>query len=144
MIVSFFGHSDTPSSVSPSLEKAIQQIIDENENVTFYVGTNGAFDRMVQSVLDKFSKIYSHIEYYIVLAYLPIKEDDYYDGLPTIFPEGIENVPKRFAIDFRNKFMVNECDTVICYVWHVGGGARKFMEMAKKKRKTILNLADEG
>lgn len=41
-------------------------------------------------------------------------------------------------------FMVNECDTVICYVWHVGGGARKFMEMAKKKHKTILNLADEG
>lgn len=54
---------------------------------------------------------------------------------PPVFPEGIELVPKRFAISFRNRFMVEQSDTVIAYVVSPCGGAAKFTDLALKKEK---------
>ncbi len=51
MVVSFFGHKNTPSTVKPLLEQTVQQLIEENEEITFLVGTHGSFDLIVQSVL---------------------------------------------------------------------------------------------
>ena len=51
MVVAFFGHKDTPSTVKPFLEQTVQRLIEENEEITFLVGTHGAFDLMAQSVL---------------------------------------------------------------------------------------------
>ena len=47
MVVASFGHKDTPSSVKPLLEQTVQRLIEENEEITFLVGTHGAFDLMV-------------------------------------------------------------------------------------------------
>jgi hypothetical protein len=38
--------------------------------------------------------------------------------------------------------MINKCDYVICYITHSFGGAAQFVEKAKRKGKTIINLAD--
>ncbi len=62
--------------------------------------------------------------------------------LPTFYPEGIELAPKKFAISFSNNYMVNECDTVVCYISHDCGGAAQFVEKAKKRGKAIINLAE--
>lgn len=65
-------------------------------------------------------------------AYLPTKETQYKN---TLYPEGLESVPLRFAISHRNKWMVEKSDYVIAYVnWNFGGAAQ-FYEMAKKKVK---------
>ncbi|MCM1167166.1 MAG: hypothetical protein NC299_15575 [Lachnospiraceae bacterium] len=61
--------------------------------------------------------------------------------LPTIYPDGAETVYKKRAIEYRNRFMVNECDTVICYITHNWGGAAKFVSQAEKQGKAIINLA---
>lgn len=64
------------------------------------------------------------MKYRVVLAYLPTsQEDNPFKGLPTLFPEGIENVPKRFAISFRDDYMVKECDMVLCCITRSFGGA---------------------
>lgn len=144
MVAAFFGHKDTPSTVKPLLEKTVQRLIEENEEnekITFLVGTHGAFDRMTQSVLKEAAERYPKISCYIVLAYLPADNSEKYE-LPTLYPEGIELAPKKFAITFRNNYMVNECDTVVCYIKHDWGGAAQFVEKAKKKGKAIINLAD--
>lgn len=73
------------------------------------------------------------IRYYVVLAYLPNERSDY----PTLFPEGIETVSKRFAIDFHNRFMVRESDIVVTYVNHDFGGAAKLVDTARKMGKSI-------
>ncbi len=39
MVVSFFGHRDTPSTVKPLLKQTVQQLIDKNEDITFLVHT---------------------------------------------------------------------------------------------------------
>lgn len=78
----------------------------ENKNVTvFYVGNNGSFDFMVHRQFEELSQTY-HITNSVVLAYIPGKKSEYDDFSNTILPEGIETVPKRFAISYRNKWMI--------------------------------------
>ena len=62
----------------------------------------------------------------------------HYDDV--IFPP-IESVPRKFAILKRNELMVEESDLVIAYVMYSWGGAAKTLEYAKRKKKTIINLA---
>lgn len=142
MTTAFFGHGNAPSDLEPRIEQAVIQLIEGNENITFLVGTHGRFDAMVISVLKRLAPQHPNMNYHIILAYLPAnKEDDRFEGLPTMFPEGIENVPKKYAISYRNDYMVKECDTVICYITHDWGGAWKFVHKAKKRGKAIINLA---
>jgi hypothetical protein len=68
--------------------------------------------------------------------------DNSVDYCYTILPEGIENVPKRFAISFCNKWMVGKADFIISYVEHDWGGAAKFSNMAKRKGKKVINIAE--
>lgn len=142
MVVAFFGHKDTPSSVKPLLEQMVQRLIEGNEKITFLVGTHGAFDLMVQSVLGQIFQKYPHITYRIVLSNIPVKRNGEQYALPTLVPEGIESVPKRFAISFSNNYMVNESDAIVCYITHDWGGAAQFVNKAKKRGKAIINLAE--
>ncbi|MGN1089607.1 MAG: hypothetical protein ACI4Q6_04330, partial [Huintestinicola sp.] len=100
MVVAFFGHKDTPSAVKPLLEQTVQRLIEGNEEITFLVGTHGAFDLMVQSVLGKALQAYPQITCHIALSYIPVDKDSEQYALPTLVPEGIESIPKRFAISF--------------------------------------------
>lgn len=142
MICAFFGHKDTPESIRPLLESAVKQIIERYPDTTFYVGNNGNFDRMVLSVLKSLSQDFPTISYAIILAYLPISKSAEFDGLSTIYPEGIECVPKKYAISYRNDWIVKKADMVICYITHNYGGASKFVEKARKKGKTVYNISD--
>lgn len=140
MVCTFFGHRDTADLEKDKIKQAIIKEIEDNNTDTFYVGSHGNFDRMVFSVLKDLKKIYSEISINVVLSYQP--KDNGEDLSYTVFPEGIENVPKRFAINFRNKWMIERSDTVIAYVCHSFGGAAKFVDMARKKGKRIFNLAE--
>lgn len=131
MVCTFFGHRDTADLEKDKIKQAIIKEIEDNNTDTFYVGNHGNFDRMVFSVLKDLKKIYSEISINVVLSYQP--KDNGEDLSYTVFPEGIENVPKRFAINFRNKWMIERSDTVIAYVCHSFGGAAKFVDMARKK-----------
>lgn len=71
----------------------------------------------------------------MVLACLPRKEDAEEYGADTLFPEGVENVPPRYAIDRRNRWMIDKADYVVTYVSTPSGGAAKFKMLAEKKRK---------
>ena len=140
MICTFFGHSDAPETVKPTLKAAIIELI-EKENVTgFYVGNHGNFDRMAISILSELAKTQS-IRFYVVLAYQPTEKDADYLA-HTVLPDGIEAVPPRFAINFRNRFMLENADIVITYVTHSWGGAAKFKQLAKKKQKRIIELSE--
>lgn len=112
----------------------------EQENATdFYVGNNGNFDGMVYRLLQELSQIYD-IKYSVALAYLPDNRE--YNNLTnTIYPEGIEMVPKRFAISWRNKWMLKQADVVITYVTHPSSGAWEFEKLSVKQGKRVINIA---
>ena len=142
MICTFFGHRDTPESVRPKLHAAIRQLVREGVD-TFYCGGQGAFDRMVLSELRALKQEDPSIQCYEALAYLPVRarygEEE---CLETILPEKIETVPKRFAISFRNRWMVEQADYVIAYVLNSVGGAAQFTDLARKKGRIVVNLAE--
>ena len=141
MTVTFFGHKDTPKNIEPTLRATLVDLI-ENKNVTvFYVGNNGNFDTMVRRQLEDLSHTYP-ITYSVVLAYLPTKKSEYDDHTNSILPEGIETAPKRFAISYRNKWMVEQSDVVVTYVTHGFGGAAQFKNTAERKGKTIIELSE--
>ena len=139
----FFGHRDCPSSIEFKLRATLIDLI-ENHNVDrFYVGNHGAFDVMVRSTLRELKTIYPHIDYAVVLAYLPtiLSEFGSRDFADTLLPEGIESVPKRYAISWRNNWMLNQADYVVTYITHSWGGAAQYAEKSKRQKKKVLNLA---
>ena len=139
----FFGHRSIPDKIEPTLRSTLIDLI-KNHNVKhFYVGNRGGFDAMVLRILKKLSTEYQ-INYYVVLAYLTGKNCEN-NSVDTIFPEGIETVPKRFAISYRNKWMIEHSEYVITYVTHnVGSGAAQFKALAEKRGKTVIEISDNN
>lgn len=144
MVCAFFGHKDTPQAVYPIIKENIEKLIVQEEVVRFMVGNQGAFDRMVLAVLRELKQFYPYIVFEVVLAYMPTKkqEYDYFSEAETLLPEGIESVPKRFAISWRNRWMVQQAQIDVCYVTHTWGGAAQFAEYARRQGKQIINLAN--
>ncbi len=142
MICTFFGHRDAPSCLEPKIREIIEQLIAEKRVTCFYVGNNGNFDSMVHRQLKRLSEKYPHIRYYVVLAYMPTEKDEYdiTDYSETIYPEGLESVPPRFAISKRNRWMVEKSDIVVTYVKYSTGGAVQAKKQAERKEKTVINL----
>lgn len=138
----FFGHKDAPSSIYDKLEEAIEKNIAENGVTEFLVGNQGQFDSMVLKALRRMKEKYPQISYNVVLAYMPAEKEEWnpYEFGETMLPEGIESVHPRYAISWRNKWMVNEADIVIAYITHSWGGAARYVEMAEKKGKQITSL----
>lgn len=137
MNCTFFGHADAPSEVKNKLREEVVKLIENRVVDRFYVGNHGSFDRMALSVLKELSEVYPHIDYCVVYAYLPKDCDDFSH---TVYPEGIESVPKRFAINYRNNWLIQHSDIVITFVARSYGGAAKFKKTAEKKGKEIIEL----
>ncbi len=76
---------------------------------------------------------------------MPKKRDNSYlvYNNNTLLPEGIEFIFPKYAISWRNKWMLERSDYVVCYITRPFGGAAQFVEMAKKKQKTVINIADK-
>jgi hypothetical protein len=87
------------------------------------------------------TEVYPHISFTVVLAYMPTKGERQ-DQSDTMLPEGIETVPKRYAISWRNKWMLDRADYVVTYITRSWGGAVQFAEMARKKGSKVINLAN--
>lgn len=111
--------------------------------VTFYVGNHGQFDGMVRGIMKELISEGKDVDYSVVLAYIPGQKyefdlpDQYAD---TVYPDGLENVPQRFAICKRNDWMIDNSDTVICYVVNHFDGAYTYTEKARRKGKRIINI----
>ena len=141
-VCTFFGHHDCPSEVKPKLREVLTDLIENHSVDMFYVGNKGSFDRIVRSVLRELAQEYVNIHYAVVLDRMPEKRDedtpeDYSD---TMLPEGIEEVHPRFAISWRNKWMLRQSDYVVTYVTHSWGGAAQFAEMAARQGKNVIHL----
>lgn len=146
MVCCFFGHHDTSVTVKTDLLECIKNLVENEGADSFLVGNHGSFDGMVLSALREVKAAYPHINYSVVLAYMPEKKEEYsyIDPMETLYPEGLESVPRRFAISWRNDWMLKQSETVICYVRHSLGGSSKFVEKAIRQKKRVINLVNEG
>ena len=139
----FFGHRDCPDTVKTKLRDVLEDLIAKHNVDMFYMGNQGRFDGIVHNVLRELKKEYPQINYAIVLAYLPGRKTEYDDYSDTMLPEGIELIHPRFAISWRNDWMLKQSDYVVTYITHTWGGAYKYSEKAKRQQKTVLNIENE-
>ena len=140
MTCTFLGHRDAPAQIKPLLRQVIIDLIEHHGVTRFYVGNQGNFDAMARNLLAELAQAYP-IHYDVVLAYLPKENDPSLDGSHTILPDGFEAVLPRFAIDHRNRWMLDRSDIVVTYVWYPGG-AVKYKALAERKGKTVVKLSD--
>ncbi len=139
MTVSFFGHRDTPSEVAQILRETVIDLIENHGADIFYVGNHGAFDAMVKRVLCELKKEYPHVNYAVVLAYMP-KNNTGQNFENTVFPEGLENTLPRYAIAARNRWMILRSELLVVYVSRNFGGAANAKKLAEIKKKRVINL----
>ena len=138
----FFGHSDCPETIKPNLRAVLIDLI-VNQNVEmFYVGNQGRFDAIVRNVLRDLKMDYPSINYAVVLAYMPGKQSEYDDYSDTMLPEGIETVHPRYAISWRNNWMLKKSDYVVTYITRAWGGAVRYANQATTQKQLIVSLAE--
>lgn len=136
----FFGHSDCPETIKPNLQAVLIDLI-VNQNIEmFYVGNQGQFDAIVRNVLRVLKMDYPSINYAVVLAYMPGKKSEYEDHFDTMLPEGIEMVHPRYAISWRNNWMLRQSEYVVTYITRTWGGAAQYAAKAKRLKKNVINL----
>ncbi len=148
MIITFCGHSNClfNDDVKERLQNILVCEIIKNPTSKFYLGGYGDFDGLCLRTLKDLKSDFPEIELIFITPYLDINYSKlefakyHYDDV--IFPP-LESVPRKFAILKRNEWMVNEADLVIAYVMYSWGGAAKTLEYAKRKNKTIINLAEK-
>lgn len=140
----FIGHRDTPEHVYPALEQAVEQLI--TQGVTdFYVGNHGSFDRMAARAVIAAKQQHSEVRLTMLLPYHPAERKVIlpagFDG--SLYPPGMENVPRRFAIAHANRWMVEHCTHLVAYVTHPASNAGKVVEWGRKMGKEVRRLADK-
>ena len=138
----FFGHRDAPWEIKEKVKEAVIELTTQCGVGMFLVGDSGGFDRIVKSVLTELAPLYN-FEFQVVLSRIPTKVGSIDDGSICVVPDGIESALPRFRIDFRNMYMLNSSEYVIAYVTRSYGGAFKYYEMAKRKKKKIIYISEE-
>lgn len=142
MTCTFFGHHDAPSSILRDLNAAIEDAVTDLGVDHFLVGNQGNFDQLARLLLNTFVKDkHPDIRYEVVLAYLPGTDPRHEPSASsiTIYPEGLENVPPRFAVSRRNKWMVDHSD-----VASFMGRCRKSSGICEGKRKNYAEYLLAG
>lgn len=139
-VCTFFGHRDCPEAIKPKLREVLVDLITNHDVDMFYVGNQGQYDTIVRKVLRELKEEYSQINYAVVLAYMPGKKTEYDDYSDTMLPEGIESVHPRYAISWRNNWILRQSDYIVTYITHTWGGANQYTAKAKRQAKKVINI----
>lgn len=144
----FIGHREADERLLPQLTQTIERLIIEESVSFFYAGQYGGFDRIAATAVKSAKRKHPGVSLILVLSYhpadRPVETPIGFDG--TYYPEGLEKVPKRYAISRVNRIMIDTSDWLIAYVNHGASNSRSLLEYAKHREKEgrirIENLAE--
>ena len=131
----FIGHREADERLLPMLTAAIERLITEEKVSFFYVGGYGGFDRIAATAVKRMKLQHPEITLMLVLPYhpgeRPIETPKGFDG--TYYPEGLEKVPRRYAIVRANEIMAKQSEWLISYIRHGASNSRRILEYAQKQ-----------
>ena len=148
MIITFFGHShfrgtaEHKEKIFAFLEKNVGECC-----VSFYLGGYGEFDEFAYECCKQYKEKHKHVSLIFITPYITVEyqknnlefQSKKYDEI--IYPE-IEDKPLKYAIVYRNRWMIEKSDFVVCGVSHTFGNSYKMYKYAKKRGKRIVNIFD--
>ena len=137
------GHRDAPFMIREKLARAIDEAIMRDGVTEFVVGQYGAFDRMAAGCLVEAKKNHPGLRLVLLLPYHPAERPV---ALPrgfdaSLYPPGMEKVPRRLAIVRANEYMARHCDVLICYALLENSNPGKIIRIANDN-STVINLAE--
>lgn len=128
------GHRETSDALYPVLYDAVVRHICLYHVGEFVVGQYGGFDRLAARVLRDAKSSFPGVRLTLLLAYHPAERGAAlppgFDG--TLYPPGMETVPRRAAIVRANEYMATHADCVIAGVWHPASNAARAVECARR------------
>lgn len=143
MIITFCGHADFQNV--PNYEKQVLSCLEKiikDDAAQLYSGGYGNFDRFAHQCGKLYQSTHPNVQLILITPYISTTKSidpTQYDAV--IYPE-LETVPAKFAILQRNRWMIDQADTLIAYVNHRCGGAYQTYQYARKKKISLINLAD--
>ena len=144
MRIAFCGHSDFQETeeCKQKLLKFLEKTVGDR-SAQMYLGGYGNFDCFSYACCKAYQKEHPNVSLVFVSPYLDERrlasQKAKYDAI--IYPP-LEDKPLKFAIVYRNKYMVEEADWIVACVSRTFGGAYKTYQHAKRKGKPIFNLAE--
>lgn len=140
----FIGHREADERLLPCLISTIEKLVSQESVTCFYVGGYGGFDRIAASAVKQVKRGHPEIMLMLVLPYHPAErpvETPYgFDG--TYYPEGMETIPRRYAIVQANRRMVDNVDWLIAYVRHGASNSQKVLEYVQRQGLPCININD--
>ena len=147
MVIAFFGHSNYLRRSED--KRVILDILESKLHCSpcdFYLGEYGGFDNLAYECARSYKDRSPTSKLIFVTPYLSESyqknhlayQEKRFDLI--LYPE-IEKLPLKFAITYRNKWIVEHADIIITYVTHRYGGAYKMYEYAKRRGKEPLNIS---
>ena len=141
----FIGHRNAPETLRPLLDEAVERHIIEYGVSEFVTGHYGRFDYMAAGAVQRAKERYPNVMLTLLLPYYPFPYDTSdYDR--TYYPEGLENVPKPFAIVRANEHMIKTSEYLICYNAGLVGNTEKLVKKALRRQEKgevhVENLAE--
>ena len=140
----FIGHQDAPESIYNRLLEAVERHISEYGVTDFIVGKYGNFDRLAARAVIEEKRHHADITLTLLMPYYRTDAESLPDGFDgSLFPDGLETVPKRAAIMRANQYMIHHCDYLITYNKNRVGNTRKLVAEARKNGLLyIVNIAE--
>ena len=134
----FIGHREAPESIYPELAQTVEQLIEQGVT-EFYVGHYGNFDRLTARAVIAAKQQHPEVRLTMLLPYHPAERKVIlpagFDG--SLYPLGMEKVPRRFAIARANRWMVEHCTHLVAYVTHPASNAGKVVEWGRRLAKKV-------
>ncbi len=153
--ICFIGHRNfLPIDIEERLINVIKNVIDSGYN-SFIIGSHGEFDRMALLACKFLRRTYKNIDIEVAITSVTqinpiIIEDELgvwrsynhiFEDVKTIMYDIEEEYFKK-RITVSNRIMIDNCDTIICYVNpnKYRSGAKTALNYAKRKGLKIINL----
>ena len=149
MIITFCGHGDfTAGADEENRLLALLESYVGDSCAELFLGGYGNFDAFAFRCGKIFQRKHPNVSLVFVTPYMITdakagrfsQADAEYDRI--VYPP-LENVPPRYAIVHRNRYMVEQADLVIVYITRSRGGAYQAYQHAERRNKKIYNLADD-
>lgn len=135
----FIGHRDAPDSLLPALSAAVEKHITEHGVDQFVVGAYGRFDSLAAQAVRRAKKQHPDILLFYLRPYHPSERPQTpagFDG--SFYPSGMETVPRKAAIVWANRYMVDNSQFLIAYARYSVSNAWELTEYARKRERRGL------
>lgn len=139
----FIGHRDAPQALYDRLPATVERHIAEYGASDFVVGRYGAFDHLAARAVIAAKRRHPGVTLTLLLPYYTSASSPLPDGFDgSLFPGGLEAVPRRAAIFRANQYMLRHCDYLITYDRGQVGNTRKLVAKARRLgRPLVENIA---